>query len=479
MGTAGVQTIRFGIVVILARLLGPADYGAAAIAVALASFAPTLGDMGISSALVQRNRATRLVRSTAFWGSFGFGLALAALFVVAAGPVGRFLDDPRIGTMVAVGALTFAIYSLGTTSQAMFMRAMNFRALELRSMVALLVAGALSIVAAASGLGAWALVLQQVALATTLVAALWWRAGWRPSLEFSVPIFRELTVFALRIAGGRWARLAEIVVLSLLIGKLLGVASLGAWTFAWSAVILPLVVIAIPIGEVLFSAFSRMQGDHERIAIVWLESIGLLAAVLFPLLAGLIVVAPDLIPLAFGQQWSVAVPVLQILSIYVIIRSLQAWNSVVLDAAGKPQITMWTQAAALCLTPVAVVVGSHWGLEAVAAAFVLGQLIAVEIPSLVFVLLELRIRLRTVVARLWGVATAALLMAMACLGARLGLSALGLDMASRVVLTIALGLLVYPAALWLLAPEIHRRGVTLVKPIVDRLLASAPLGRRA
>ena len=170
----------------------------------------------------------------------------------------------------------------------------------------------------------------------------------------------------MRIAGGRWARLIELVVLSLLIGKLLGIESLGAWTFAMSAVILPLGVIAIPIGEVLFSAFSRMRGDHERIAIVWLESIGLLAAVLFPLLAGLIVVAPDLIPLAFGQHWSVAVPILQILSIYVIIRSLQAWNSVVLDAAGKPQITMWTQAAALCLTPVAVVVGSHWGIEAVA-----------------------------------------------------------------------------------------------------------------
>ena len=54
-------------------------------------------------------------------------------------------------------------------------------------MLALIVAGALSIVAAALGLGAWALVLQQVVLATTLVSALWWRAGWRPSFEFSAP----------------------------------------------------------------------------------------------------------------------------------------------------------------------------------------------------------------------------------------------------------------------------------------------------
>ena len=470
IGTAGIQSIRFATVVILARLLGPSDYGAAAIAISLASFAPSLGDMGIGSALVQTERATRLVRSTALWGSVGFGLALAAVFVALAGPVGRFLDDPTIGTMVAVCALTFAIYSLGSTSQAMFMRAMNFRAIELRYMLALVVAGVASIAAAVFGLGAWALVLQQIVLASTLVAALWWHAGWRPALEFSPAIFRDLSAFALRVAAGRWARLVELIVLSLLIGKLLGIASLGVWTFAMSAVVLPLGVIAIPIGEVLFSAFSRIRNDRERVAALWLDSIGFLAAVLFPLLTGLIVVAPDVIPLAFGQQWSVAVPVLQILSIYVIIRSLQAWNSMVLDAAGKPQITMWTQAAALCLTPVAVAVGAQWDIEGVAVAFVISQFLAVEVPSLIFVLLELRLAPRRVAARLSGVAVATLAMAIVCLLARWGLTAVGVGMTGRAAVTIALGVLVYPAVLWFTAPDIRRRGVNLIRASVDRMV---------
>ena len=93
----------------------------------------------------------------------------------------------------------------------------------------------------------------------TLVAALWLRAGWRPTLEFSRPVFRELGSFAIRIAGGRWARLVELLVLTLLIGRLASVADLGAWTFAMSMVILPLSLIAIPIAEVLFSAFSRLR----------------------------------------------------------------------------------------------------------------------------------------------------------------------------------------------------------------------------
>ena len=472
VGQIGVQGTRFVTVAVLARLLDPADYGSAAVAVALATFAPTVGDMGMGAALVQTDSATPRVRSTAFWGSLAFGVSISALFVVFAVPVGHFLDDPRIGTMVAVGALTFAIYSLGSTSHATFMRAMNFRTIELRYMLALVVAGGLSIIAAASGLGAWALVLQQIALITTFVAALWWRAGWHPTFEFSGETFRQLSRFAVQIAGGRWARLIELLVLSLLIGKLVSLSGLGAWTFAWSTVILPLVVIAIPIAEVLFSAFSRLRGDRDRIAALWLDSVGLQAAVILPLLVGLVVVAPDLIPLVFGEQWHVSVTIIQILSIYVIIRSLQSLNSIVLDAAGRPRVTLWTQLAALALAPLAVIIGAHWSIEAVAVCFVIGQMIAVEIPSFVFVLSELRVPPRKVASHLAGIAAATAIMAVTCLVVRLGLSELGLGMAGRAALTITLGAVAYPVALSYFAPATSRRAFGLVKRVLGRKAAT-------
>ena len=86
------------------------------------------------------------------------------------------------------------------------------------------------------------------------------------------------------IAGGRWARLAELLVLTILVGKLGSVPELGAWSFAMSTVILPLTVVAIPIAEVLFSACSRLRGDRERIAALWLSSIRSWRPVILPLL---------------------------------------------------------------------------------------------------------------------------------------------------------------------------------------------------
>jgi O-antigen/teichoic acid export membrane protein len=236
-----------------------------------------------------------------------------------------------------------------------------------------------------------------------------------------------------------------------------------------STVILPLSVIAIPIAEVLFSAFSRLQGDRERMGALWLQSVRYLSAVVLPLLAILVVAAPDLIPAVFGSKWEISVGVIQILSIYVIIRCLQSWGQVLLDAVGRPEVTLWTQLAALILTPVGVLVAAPWGIEAVAVAFVLRQLIAVEIPVLMIVLSELRIPLRSLLARLYPVAAATLVMASISFIGRLALSRLGVDVEQRAVLTVGLALSVYAIALWLLAPDIVRRAIGIVRGVLARL----------
>jgi O-antigen/teichoic acid export membrane protein len=469
-GQIAIQLVRLLTVAVLARFLTPADYGTAAIAIALAMFAPTVADMGIGSALVQAKEAPRTVRSTAFWASIGFGVGLFVLLAASAKPIAQFMGEPEIAVMIVAGGLTFAIFSVGSASQAVLMRGMRFRSIELRTWLALLAGSVVAVIAAAGGAGPWALVLQQISYMLVFVGLLWWRAGWRPSLTFSRPAFRELGSFAIRIAGGRWARLIELLVLSLLIGRLASVPDLGAWTFAMSMVILPLSLIAIPIAEVLFSAFSRLRDEPERMSALWLDSIAYLAAVLLPILLGLMILSPDLIPVVFGSRWEVSVGVVQILSVYVLIRGLQSWGSVYMDAVGRPEVTFWTQLASLCLTPVGVVIGVNWGIEGVAVCYVICQLIAVEIPMFVLVLAQLQVSPRTLARRLFGVAAASLVMAVVCLTGRSALAGVGVGMAGRAALTIGLGMAVYVPAVWWLAPQISRRVVELCRSRLKNLI---------
>jgi PST family polysaccharide transporter len=475
-GQIAVQLVRLLTVAVLARLLTPADYGAAAIAVALASFAPQLADMGLGSALVQAEHAPRAVRATAFWASIASGVGLFAIMAALAEPVAWVMGEPQVAGMVVAGGLTFALYAAGSASQAVYVREMKFRSIEVRNWLALLTGGVIAIIAAAGGAGPWALALQQIAFIATLVAALWFRAGWRPALTFSRPVFRDMRSFAIRIAGGRWARLIELLVLTVLIGRLASVAELGAWTFAMSMVILPLSLIAIPIAEVLFSAFSRLRDDPDRIAALWLDSVGYLAAVLLPVMFGLIVISPDLIPAVFGPRWEVSVGVVQILSVYVLIRGLQSWGSVYMDAVGRPEVTFWTQLGSLCLTPVAVVVGVQHGIEGIAACYVGAQMIAVEIPLFIIVLRQMRLSSRIVAGRLVGTVIAALAMAVGCELGRSALEAAGVGMTARAVLTIAVGAVIYLPAMWWLAPRVSRPVLTIGRHRLGKLLGARRRG---
>src|SRR4051794_18064635 len=83
-GQVAVQLTRLGTVAILARILVPSDYGTAAVAVALAAFAPQVADMGIGAALVQAETASKTLISTAFWASVSVGFGLFALMAVLA-----------------------------------------------------------------------------------------------------------------------------------------------------------------------------------------------------------------------------------------------------------------------------------------------------------------------------------------------------------------------------------------------------------
>jgi O-antigen/teichoic acid export membrane protein len=264
--------------------------------------------------------------------------------------------------------------------------------------------------------------------------------------------------------------LARGIVITLLVGRALGGEALGIWSVALATVIVPLWAIAGPVGRLLYATFARMQGQVERVGALWLNGMGLLAAILLPALLGLLATAPDVIPLLFGQQWEPAVPIIQILVFSAAFNTLQAWSIAVVDASGKPHIALVFNGIGVGINVISVWIGSHWGLEGVAVAYVLGYLVFSEIPLLMVTLREIAVSPGDVFRRLWGVVLASVLMCVAMWLTRIGLEAGGIGPVVRVVVACVSGLVVYAAALRLLAPGIFAQ----LSSIVARRRAAAP-----
>ena len=124
-----------------------------------------------------------------------------------------------------------------------------------------------------------------------------------------------------------------------------------------------------PLQRVFSPAFSRIQDEPERIAATWARVARLIAAVSVPALGGLVVVAPDFVPLVLGGQWDAAVPVVQVLAWVGIIQALQVINMDILLARGRAR-TMFRFALVVTTAHlIAFAVGLQWGVIGVATAY--------------------------------------------------------------------------------------------------------------
>ena len=432
-----------------------------------------LGDLGYGTAFVQASTASQRRASTAFWCALGAGIIGSGVAALGAYPAALTLDEPEVTGLVIAGGMTLFLVAVGSTSHALLQRSMSFGVIQSAVMVGSLTSTTCAIAAAALGAGAWALVLQQVVLAAVTTALFILPARWRPSLEFSRADMRSLSRFAFPYTGASVFFLLQQVMAALFIGHFVGLEELGIWNLSWAIVWVPLSLLALPIGRVIYAAFARLRENQERVADMWLKGITLLAAVGLPALFGLIAVAPDVIPFAFGSQWRPAVPTVQILCVMIMCQTLIAWNDAVLDAAGKPHVVMLLKAAVLIALLPSIWVASGFGIEGVAIAFTLTTLVFGQIPSFVLTIRQLSLSGLTVLGRLRGIVPAAAVTCVAVMFVRQALEDQGIPIEPRVALSVIAGGVIYVLALTLLARSVARELIQVVRGLLPARQATS------
>lgn len=449
------QLSRMVVALVVARLLAPHDWGIAAMALALAGFVVVFTDSALGTALIQRRELHAGDRSTVFWLTVAVGLVLAVAGVAAAGPIARFYGDSAVRPLFMALSIGFLISALGSTQMALLMREMQFRRLELRQMAATIVGAATGISVAIGGFGPWAIIGQQLAEITVSTVLLWFLSPWRPSRTFSMASVRRIGRFTGNVFGQNLLYQAGRNLSNVLVGRLLGPASVGAYVLATNVILLPFARIAGPLQQVFFPAFSRMSDDRERLADVWVRAARLIGLFSIPSLVGLAVVAPDFVDVVLGRRWHDAVPVIQILAVVGIVQALQTLNAEVLMALDKAGTLLRFTMLWFVGTVAAAFAGLHWGLLGVATCYALVNVL-VEPLSTYLTTRALGISVWRFVSAFSGVIQATVLMAAVLVPVRTACVGGGVPPAARLVLLIVVGGIVFVASCLWRAPEVTR-----------------------
>lgn len=450
--TWGGQLLQLAVFVVLARLLLPVDFGLVALAAVFVSFAQLVVDQGLGDALIQRRDLTRSHIDTAFWVTLLTGVLLTVAGMVVAHPIALLLGDPKLGPILQVLSLTFTLSALSSIQVALLRRALDFRALAIRVLVAIAGGGAVGIALAAIGAGPWALVGQQLASAVLSVVVLWRFTAWRPRLEASGRHFRELFGFGAHVVGSDLLNFLSRNVDNLLIGVVLGPAPLGIYAVGYRILDVSQRLLVNVARKVTFPAFSRLQHDRDRMRRAYLRVGRTAGVVILPGYLWLAVAAPEITTVLFGQRWEMSGQVAAILFLIGPVLSLQAFSDSLLNAAGHPEVVFRFRLFTAVVNVIGFLVAVSFGILAVAFAYVLrGYLLLPVILWLTRV--HAGIPVRSYLSQFFGIGAATALMVAALLAIKVG-PARALPPGPMLLIEIVVGAGAYIIALRLLEPAV-------------------------
>jgi lipopolysaccharide exporter len=388
------DSLQFVAAVALARMIAPAEFGNAAVALIFVPLSVILTYEGFGSALVQRRTIEKAHQQAAILISCAAGVAFSvATFVLAPVVAAPILSD-EIAHLIQLVSPVFAIASTATVSRALLARDLDFRRIGLIETIGMILGAFASVALAAAGFQAEAIVLggvlsTAIASLLLLLAAPPARPRWRPRelreiMRFGVPASAAGTLHV-AITNVDYAVLAARLS-STQVGLYWRAFQLGvAYQDKISGIMLRL---AFPIYS-RTRDMSEMKRLHERATRIH-------GAVVVPLLAVLIVTAPEVVPTLFGEAWQPAVGPAQALAVAGMIAAVLTGYPQVMLAAGRPRPLMVFNCCVLVVYGAAVWVMAKHGLVAVALAVV-----AVHVAMLVAVYFVLfRLVLRMPVGRL-------------------------------------------------------------------------------
>lgn len=306
--------LRVAVLAILARLLTPSDFGLVGMVAAITGILNLFRDFGLSAASVQHHELSEDQSSALFWLNIAVGVVLAGITAACAHIIARFYHEPRLYWVTLAMASTFILNSAGNQHSAHLQRELRFTTLSVIDTGSTILGSVLAIAGAMVGWGYWALVAMAVATPLSSAMALWIVTAWIPRL----PKLRAGIGSMIRFGSTLTFNGIVVYVASnfekVLLGRYWGADAIGIYGRAYQLIRIPTDTLTGSVGEVAFSALSRLQNDPPRLRSYFLKGYSLVLALTLPATIACAVLAPDLIGFVLGPKWTEAAPIFRYLT---------------------------------------------------------------------------------------------------------------------------------------------------------------------
>ncbi len=366
-------------VILLARWLTPGEFGLAAVAITVAGFATALADLGMTNALVHRERLGEGAWSSALWAAIVAGAGLAILLIALSGAAEALLGLEGLSPLLWLAAGSLPFFGAASVFQARLQRRLRFRRLAAGEMAAAAASLTVAVTWLIARPGPAAIVAGLASLPIARCVVLGSLSDLRPSLRLRRDDLRPLTTFGAFQMGERTLNHAAGNMDRLLVAALLGPVAAGYYAMASQIALRPMTLLGPFVARTLLPLLARLQGDRSRMAAAYLRSVSLLAfasAAVFSLLFG---TADPLLRALLGPGWEPAAPALRVFAALGILLAIGNGLGNLALATGRAGANFWINALVLASRVAALAVFARFGITGAALGMLLVTLLTLPL----------------------------------------------------------------------------------------------------
>ncbi len=366
--------------IVTARILFPEDFGLFAMAFIVLGFLGIFVGFGMLSTIIYKTDNTQKTLNAAFILSLLSGIILSLLCYFSSSFVANFFNEPTLNIVIKILSISLIFDSISSVLYAVLLKDLNFKRKTIADILSIIVYSVTVITLAFNGFGIWSLVIAYVTQHFFLVLFLWIACPKKPIFEIELSTLKEVFHFGKYVTSASFFAWIITSIDNIIVGKKLGDESLGYYSFGFNIATLPVLAFTHLITGVFHPIYAKVQNDVEKLKEAYLKPLEWTLLLIFPTSMGLFLLADMITITLFGEKWLAIIPILKMLAIYGILRTVCAIIAQLFEAVGKPFLA--TRIVFMELVILVVFISSFisfFGLLGVAMGVILARAIAMII----------------------------------------------------------------------------------------------------
>ncbi len=370
-------------IAILARILTPAQFGVYGIALLILGLLETLTETGINVFLIQEKSETEDYLNSAWVVSVLRGALIALVILLTIPLTTSFFKSPESSPLLYLVAAVAFVRGFVNPMEVQFQKTLKFKK-EFLFQSALFLADA----AAAITLGFMTKSESALPLGMLTAAVL--------EVVLSFVIFRKKPRFAVEgdkvrkvISAGKWITGAGTFgylfqnIDNIVVGRVLGTASLGFYQQAYRISTLPVSEVGQIFNKVTFPVFVKISGEKARLKSAYLKTLLLILGVVLPFGLLVILFSKPIILVLLGPSWLPIEPALKVLAVFGVLKSILNSSYSLFLSLKLQKIVMYSELAGIIgIGALILPLTAGFGILGASYAALLGSLLS--IPVIIF-----------------------------------------------------------------------------------------------